>query len=76
MSIGGGLAVYFIIWWTVLFATLPFGVKSQAQQDTTLPGTDPGAPVVPDMARKALWTTVIAFGVFAVVYAVWSRIDL
>jgi predicted secreted protein len=76
MSIGGAIAVYFIIWWTVLFVALPFGVRSQAQTDATLPGTDPGAPVMPHMARKAMWTTIIAFGVFVIVYAVWSQIDL
>ena len=31
MSWSGGLAVYFVIWWTVLFAVLPFGVRSQAE---------------------------------------------
>ena len=27
----GGIALYFIIWWTLLFAILPFGVRSQAE---------------------------------------------
>jgi hypothetical protein len=42
MTIGGGLAVYFVIWWTVLFVTLPFGVRSQAESGTVEKGTDPG----------------------------------
>jgi len=28
MSIATGLAIYFIIWWMVLFAVLPFGVRA------------------------------------------------
>ena len=49
------LAIYFVAWWVVLFTTLPFGVRSQAEDGTVTPGTDPGAPVVPWlMPRGAL----------------------
>ena len=27
MSVATGIAVYFVIWWIVLFAVLPWGVK-------------------------------------------------
>jgi predicted secreted protein len=68
MSIPMAIAVYFTIWWIVLFAVLPFGVKSQheAGASQNLPsGSDPGAPVAPMLARKAVWTTVIAAILFA-----------
>jgi predicted secreted protein len=29
MSIPFAIALYFVIWWTVLFAVLPFGVRTQ-----------------------------------------------
>jgi predicted secreted protein len=29
------------------------------------PGTDPGAPVLPLMARKLIWTTVLSGVIFA-----------
>jgi predicted secreted protein len=72
MSIPMAIAVYFTIWWIVLFAVLPFGVKSQheAGASQNLPsGSDPGAPVAPMLARKALWTTLISAVLFAGLYA-------
>jgi predicted secreted protein len=51
-------ATFFLIWWVVLFAVLPWGVRSQLESGDTTPGTDPGAPVVPKLGRKLLWTTL------------------
>src|SRR6266536_2082582 len=31
MSVTTGLAIYFIVWWMVLFAVLPWGVRSQLE---------------------------------------------
>ena len=44
-SISTALAIYFVLWWVVLFVTLPFGVRSQHEDGEGAPGTDPGAPV-------------------------------
>jgi predicted secreted protein len=54
------------VWWVVLFLTLPFGVRSQHEDGEGAPGTDPGAPVMPRMARKLLWTTIVSAVIFAV----------
>ena len=59
-------AIYFVIWWIVLFLTLPFGVRSQHEDGEGAPGTDPGAPVTTGMGRKLIWTTVISAVLFAV----------
>ena len=71
MSTPMAVAVYFTIWWIVLFAVLPFGVKSQHEAGVTPGpiGADPGAPVAPMLARKALWTTLISAVLFAGLYA-------
>ena len=73
MSIATAIAIYFIIWWTVLFAVLPWGVRSQ-QEDSgpVAPGTDPGAPSIPKLGRKLIWTTIVAGVVFALWYAVYT----
>ena len=55
-----GPAFYFIIWWTLLFAILPFGVRSQQEMNNVVPGSEPGAPVSPHLGRKILANTVIA----------------
>ena len=60
LTVVGAISLYFIIWWTALFAALPFGVRSQAEHGEVAPGTEPGAPAAPRLAEKALWTTIIA----------------
>jgi predicted secreted protein len=65
-TISTALAIYFVIWWLVLFLTLPFGVRSQHEDGEGAPGTDPGAPVMARMGRKLIWTTVISAAIFAV----------
>jgi len=72
MSISTVLAIYFILWWVVLFAILPIGVHSQHESGEVAPGTDPGAPAVHLLWRKLLWTTIVASIVFAVAVAVYK----
>jgi predicted secreted protein len=67
VSIASGIAIYLTIWWTVLFAVLPFGVTSHAEAGIDLgDGGDPGAPVDPKLKRKFLTTSWISAIVFAV----------
>lgn len=63
-SISMWLAIYFVVWWVVLFAVLPFGVRSQAEHGGGAAGTDPGAPILPRMAWKLVWTTLISAALF------------
>ena len=67
MSSTTAVAIYFIIWWITLFAVLPWGVRSQAEAGDVVPGSDPGAPAIPNLLMKLVWTTVVASIVFAVV---------
>ena len=39
-------------------------------------GTDPGAPVMPGLIKKALITSVIAAIIFALVWYIWAAYDL
>ena len=65
MSLTTAIAVYFIIWWVVLFAVLPWGVRSQEESGAVVQGTDPGAPAFPGIWRKLVWTTVASTLIFA-----------
>lgn len=69
-QISTGLAIYFVLWWLVLFLTLPFGVRSQHEDGVGAPGTDPGAPILARMGRKLLLTTLISAVIFAI--AMWA----
>ena len=50
--------LFALIWWTVLFAVLPFGTKPVADADAATGWR--GAPERPMMGRKLLATTVIS----------------
>ncbi len=64
-TISTALAIYFVLWWIVLFLTLPFGVRSQHEDGDSSDGTDPGAPISSQMGRKLIWTTLISAALFA-----------
>lgn len=55
--------LYTLIWWTVLFAVLPFGTRPVAEPDDATGWR--GAPARPFIGRKLLATTVIALVVWA-----------
>lgn len=65
-----GLAIFFVIWWTVLFAILPIGMRSQVDDDDVILGTAHSAPTNFSVAGKAFWTTVVSLLVFAAFYLV------
>jgi predicted secreted protein len=71
-SISTGFAIYFVLWWIVLFLTLPFGVRSQHEDGEGAPGTDPGAPIMARMGRKLIWTTVISAVVYGIAMLAYS----
>jgi len=68
MAFGTGLAIYLVIWWIVLFAVLPWGVRSQAEEGGYLPGSAESAPANPRLLAKAIATTLVSGLVFGVVY--------
>ena len=65
-------AIYFVIWWIVLFAILPWGVRSQDEDGEISPGSDPGAPTRPLLLRKAIATTLVSAAIMGLGYAVWA----
>lgn len=69
MKITSAIAIYFVIWWTVLFMVLPFGVRNASESGETVEeGHDAGAPVAHGLKWKALVTTAVASVVFIGVY--------
>lgn len=68
MSVALGIALYFVIWWIVLFAVLPFGVRTQDEAGDVVPGTPGSAPERTQMLRLFAVNSVVAGLVFAVVW--------
>jgi predicted secreted protein len=67
MSWGWGLFVYGLIWWTVLFAVLPWGVRVPEEAE---PGHAPSAPENPRLLLKVAVTTAISFVIWLGIYYV------
>ncbi len=61
-----GCVLYVLIWWTVLFAVLPLGVRPVPEADERTGWR--GAPVRPAMGRKVLLTTLIATAIWIGAY--------
>ena len=57
--------LFFLLWWVVLFTTLPFGVR---RVDNPEPGMDPGAPENPRLVTKVTVSTGIAGTLTALIY--------
>ena len=68
MSVTMSIALYFIIWWVMLFAVLPLGVRTQGDIGETVQGTPDSAPVAPKALRIIGLNTVVATVVFALVW--------
>jgi len=78
MSVTFGVAIYLVIWWTVLFAVLPIGVRTQGEDGAIVPGTPESAPAAPRLLRVVVLTTAISALVFAGLWALvrYGVIDL
>ncbi len=57
--------VFIIIWWVVIFAVLPWGVRPRDKPEI---GHEPSAPARPMLWRKALITTAITAVLWTGVY--------
>ena len=73
MSLSFSLAIYFVMWWITLFVVLPFGVHTQDDAGSIVPGTPASAPGAHRMARVAAITTVVSLVLFAILYVVLTR---
>ncbi|SIP89353.1 Predicted secreted protein [Rhizobium sp. RU35A] len=67
MSLMLTFASYFIVWWITFIALLPFGLRTQADENDVVLGTEASAPVHFRGGRVVLLTTVIS----ATLYGIW-----
>jgi predicted secreted protein len=64
-------SIYLVVWWTVLFAILPLGVRSHHEEGIEVPGGgDPASPVNPNLKKKFLTTSWVAAVVVAAIWVV------
>ncbi len=65
-----GAVLYVLIWWTVLFAVLPFGTRPISDADAATGWR--GVPERPLLLRKMIATTLVAAVMWAGAYALIS----
>jgi predicted secreted protein len=65
VTLFGGIVVYVICWWMVLFAVLPWGNRPPEAPE---PGHATSAPEKPRLALKFLVTTGIATVIFLMIW--------
>ena len=71
MTVAGGIVIFIIWWWVAFLAVLPRGVQGRWEaEDDGVKGADPGAPVSPQIGKKARLATIIAFVLTAVTVAI------
>lgn len=72
MDLPFAISIYFVVWWTVLFAVLPLGSRSHHQAGIPVPGGgEPGSPVNPNLKRKFITTSWVSAIVWMVIWGVW-----
>lgn len=69
LTLAGAIGLYFVVWWTILFAILPIRIRTQAETGAVVEGTDPAAPADPALRERAIWTTFASALLFALVAA-------
>ena len=67
MDFVSGLVVYVLLWWWVFLMSLPFGVRPPVEPEQ---GHATSAPVRPMLLHKMIASTVVAGGLFVVIYFV------
>ena len=72
MNFGSIVAIYFVVWWVVLFAVLPWGVRTQDEDGEVVVGSASSAPTRPHLVAKAIATSIVAA---AVVFLLWLIVD-
>jgi predicted secreted protein len=65
VTLVGAIFIYFIIWWLVLFAVLPWGNRPHAEPEE---GHVASAPANPRLALKFTITTAISAVLFLVAW--------
>ena len=78
MTLTFAIAIYVVLWWTVLFAVLPIGVRTQSEDGAVVPGTPESAPTAPRLVRVVLITTLVSGLLFGGAWAAvqYGLIDL
>ncbi|WP_027835269.1 DUF1467 family protein [Maritalea myrionectae] len=67
MGLVSSIALYFVLWWLCFFVALPIGTRSHVEQDVEVDrGSEAASPIKPNLIKKMLGATVVAFALLFV----------
>lgn len=69
MGLVSGIVVYLMVWWTVLFAILPWGNRPS---ETPVTGNTVSAPDKPKILKKFMVTTLVSAIIWLLIYGLIS----
>jgi predicted secreted protein len=72
MAITSALVLYAVLWFLTLLIVIPIRLKTQGDVGEIVHGTHAGAPHEPQMKKRMLITTVVAFVLWAIIAYVIS----
>ncbi len=67
------VAIYFVLWWLILFVVLPFSLRTQDEEGEVTLGTEASAPHRSPVLRIVVRTTVVAAILFVAFYVVRTQ---
>ena len=70
MSILSALVLYAVIWFLTLMIVIPIRLETQGDAGEIVPGTHAGSPTNPQMKKRALITSGVAFVIWVIACAV------
>ena len=70
MGITSAVVLYAVIWFLTLLCVIPVRLETQGDRGDIVPGTHAGSPTNPQMKKRFLITTGIAFALWIVIAGV------
>ncbi|RVD70576.1 DUF1467 family protein [Mesorhizobium sp. M4A.F.Ca.ET.029.04.2.1] len=70
------IALFFATWWVVLFAVLPFSLRTQDEDKDVTLGTVPSAPRAACADRAAFRTTIATLVLLGIFYGITRGLGL
>ncbi|MGB1235279.1 MAG: DUF1467 family protein [Planktomarina sp.] len=70
MGIVSAIVLYAVIWFMTLLIILPIRLQSQGDTGKIVPGTHSGSPANPQMKKRFMVTTIVAFVLWVIIAGV------
>jgi predicted secreted protein len=70
MGITSAIILYVVIWFMVMFVTLPIGLRTQGDENDVVPGTHPSSPANFRLGRTMLIVTAVTTVLFFIIAGV------